>query len=155
MLLRLTGWALRLFLVNFTNRFLIQADVLTSGHMPSDFDSPQRLFENLALRELVEALQAENFQTILSRAGGTSGHRSRMHLCLRRRTAARRQNVSHLRGLGTRKYDRRLRDPDLRYTLRNGAKRRGRSLSGWPPTTLAEDQVVRHWGVVSYAGVPS
>src|SRR5215471_11452853 len=58
MLLRLTGWALRLFLVNFTNRILIQADVLASGHMPSDFDSPQTLFETIARRELVEALQA-------------------------------------------------------------------------------------------------
>jgi hypothetical protein len=27
--------------------------------MPSDFDSPQTLFENLALRELVEAFQAK------------------------------------------------------------------------------------------------
>jgi hypothetical protein len=154
MLLRLMGWALRLFLVNFTNRILIQADVLASGHMPSDFDSPQTLFENLPQRELVEALQAKTsrrfflglVELLVTALGCTCAYVAEL------RQEGRTFRTCSVSAGGNTIDD--FESPDRRYTLRNGAERRGRSLSGWPPTTLPEDQVIRHWDVVSYAGVP-
>ena len=72
-------------------------------------------------------------------------------MCLRRRTAARRQNVSHLRGLGNTidDFEIPIYGTHCETALRGEVALCADSL----PQLFPEDQVIRHWGVVGYARV--